>query len=322
METIHSLCRYRHPVWAVSHAGHCAPPDGMDMLQGKALSPRCSTGCRPSCHSPVAASAPPAEHPRSARSCPGAAEDGDVFGLSGQVEHKLAFIRTHVPTATSLVLVGHSIGCYVILEMMKRSPDLKVGQRAWSLPVEAADLTCSSLVCVSSLQVAKAVLLFPTIERMAQSPQGRLLTPVLSHFRYLAYLPVFLLSLLPEGLKACLVRLVLAGIASLDQTVIQPAVELLSGDCAGSLPLSASSNGPLQLREMQALQKSEHRPLGAWLLGRVTLVTAACCSRFLMPPLLCAANAMYMAAQEMDEVVERDSRTIGRHLGKVRSLPR
>lgn len=54
------------------------------------------------------------------------AEDGDVFGLDGQVEHKLAFIRTHVPRETSLVLVGHSIGCYIILEMMKRSPDLKV----------------------------------------------------------------------------------------------------------------------------------------------------------------------------------------------------
>lgn len=35
MQTIHSMCRYRHPVWAVSHAGHCAPPDSMDMLQGK-----------------------------------------------------------------------------------------------------------------------------------------------------------------------------------------------------------------------------------------------------------------------------------------------
>ncbi|XP_011618241.2 lipid droplet-associated hydrolase [Takifugu rubripes] len=197
MQTIHSMCRYRHPVWAVSHAGHCAPPDSMDMLQG-------------------------------------AAEDGDVFGLSGQVEHKLAFIRTHVPRGTTLVLVGHSIGCYIILEIMKRSPDLKV---------------------------MKSIMLFPTIERMAQTPQGRLLTPVLCYFRYLAYLPVFLLSLVPEGLKACLVRLLLGGIPSLDHTVIQPTVELLSGDCA--------------------------------------------------------ANAMYMAGQEMEKVFERDNGTIRRHLGKL-----
>lgn len=55
------------------------------------------------------------------------AEEGDVFGLNGQIEHKLAFLRKHVPRETSLVLVGHSIGCYIILEMMKRDPELKVG---------------------------------------------------------------------------------------------------------------------------------------------------------------------------------------------------
>lgn len=80
----------------------------------------------------------------------------------------------------------------------------------------------------------KSILLFPTIERMAQTPQGRVLTPVLCHFRYLAYIPVFLLSLLPDGLKACLIRLVFGGIHSLDHSVIQPSVGVLSGDCAGS----------------------------------------------------------------------------------------
>lgn len=79
----------------------------------------------------------------------------------------------------------------------------------------------------------KAIMLFPTIERMAQTPRGRMLTPVLCHLRYLAYLPIFLLSLLPDGLKASLIRLVFGGIRSLDHTVIQPTVGLLSGDCAG-----------------------------------------------------------------------------------------
>lgn len=54
------------------------------------------------------------------------AEERDVFGLNGQIEHKLAFLRRHVPRGTSLVLVGHSIGCYIILDMMKRDPELKV----------------------------------------------------------------------------------------------------------------------------------------------------------------------------------------------------
>lgn len=33
MQTIHSVCGNHHPVWAVSHAGHCVPPDSMDMVE-------------------------------------------------------------------------------------------------------------------------------------------------------------------------------------------------------------------------------------------------------------------------------------------------
>ncbi|KAM3870841.1 lipid droplet-associated hydrolase [Diretmus argenteus] len=173
MQTLHCMFGYRHPVWAVSHAGHCVPPDTMDMVEDASIM----------------------------------TTEEDVFGLNGQIEHKLAFLRKHVPRETSLVLVGHSIGCYIILEMMKRDPELKV---------------------------MKAVMLFPTIERMAQTPQGKVMTPVLCHMRYVAYLPLFLLSLLPEGLKTILVKLVFGGICSLDYTVVQPTVGLLSGDCAAN----------------------------------------------------------------------------------------
>lgn len=174
----------QHPVWAVSHAGHCAPPDSMDMMDGSS-----------------------------------SAADGDVFGLNGQIKHKLAFLRKYVPKETGLVLVGHSIGCYLILEMMKRDPELKV---------------------------IKAVMLFPTIERMAQSPQGKVMTPLLCQMRYVAYLPVFLLSLLPEGLKTRLIKLVFSGIRSLDQTIIPATVGLLSGDCGAN----AMYMGGQEMREV------------------------------------------------------------------------
>ena len=55
-------------------------------------------------------------------------EAEDVFGLNGQIEHKLTFLSEHVPRDTHLVLVGHSIGCYIILEIMKKNPELKVKQ--------------------------------------------------------------------------------------------------------------------------------------------------------------------------------------------------
>lgn len=76
-------------------------------------------------------------------------------------------------------------------------------------------------------------MLFPTIERMAQTPQGKVMTPVLCQLRYLGYLPLFLLSLLPDSLKYSLIKLVLSGIHSLDLSVIRPTVSLLNGDCAG-----------------------------------------------------------------------------------------
>uniref|UniRef100_A0A665WBM6 Lipid droplet-associated hydrolase n=1 Tax=Echeneis naucrates TaxID=173247 RepID=A0A665WBM6_ECHNA len=172
MQTLHSRFGYQHPVWAVSHAGHCVPPDSMDMVED--------------------ASSPAV---------------GDVFGLNGQIEHKLAFLRKHVPRETSLILIGHSIGCYIILEMMKRDPKLKI---------------------------LKAVMLFPTIERMAQTPQGKVMAPLLCHMRYVAYLPLFLLSLLPGRLQSSLIKLMFSGIHSLDRTVVQPTVGLLSGDCAAN----------------------------------------------------------------------------------------
>uniref|UniRef100_A0A3Q4MFY6 Lipid droplet-associated hydrolase n=1 Tax=Neolamprologus brichardi TaxID=32507 RepID=A0A3Q4MFY6_NEOBR len=147
----------------------------------------------------------------------------DVFGLDGQVEHKLAFLRNHVPRETSLVLIGHSIGCYIILEMMKRNPERKV---------------------------LKALLLFPTIERMAQSPQGKVMTPVLCHMRYVVYLPLFLLSLLPDRLKVGLIRL----------TRLQP-VQIEHFNLCGLFPRAANAMY-LGGQEMRKVLKRDDTTIG------------------------------------------------------------
>lgn len=57
----------------------------------------------------------------------------DGFGLRGQIEHKLSFIRKNVPKDVKLVLIGHSIGAYMIIEMMKRAQDVEVCQRCLNL---------------------------------------------------------------------------------------------------------------------------------------------------------------------------------------------
>lgn len=82
-------------------------------------------------------------------------------------------------------------------------------------------------------QVLRSVLLFPTIERMAQSPQGKLMTPLLCKLRYVLYMPVYLLSFLPEGVKASLVRFALRGMKTCDESSITTSVNLFSVDCVG-----------------------------------------------------------------------------------------
>ncbi|XP_030303788.1 lipid droplet-associated hydrolase isoform X3 [Calypte anna] len=137
----------------------------------------------------------------------------DVFGLNGQVEHKLSFLKKNVSKDIKLVLIAHSIGCYITLEMMKRA---------------------------SELQVLRSVLLFPTIERMAQSPQGKLMTPLLCKLRYILYMPVYLLSFLPEGVKASLVRFALRGMKTCDESSITTSVNLFSVDCIANILYMAS----------------------------------------------------------------------------------
>ncbi|KAM9156026.1 lipid droplet-associated hydrolase isoform 4-T4 [Pangshura tecta] len=137
----------------------------------------------------------------------------DVFGLHGQIEHKLDFLRKNVPKDMKLVLIGHSIGCYITLEMMKRA---------------------------SEFQVLRSVLLFPTIERMAQSPQGKLLTPVLCKLRYILYMPVYLLSFLPERVKTSMVRFVLRGLKYPDEASIVTSLNLFSVDCVANVLYMAS----------------------------------------------------------------------------------
>ncbi|XP_053141167.1 lipid droplet-associated hydrolase isoform X1 [Hemicordylus capensis] len=157
----------------------------------------------------------------------------DVFGLHGQTQHKLNFLRQNVPKDTKLVIIGHSIGCYIALEMMKQALEQ---------------------------EVLRCVMLFPTIERMAQSPLGKICTPLFCQLRYVLYMPIYLATLLPDRVKHFLVRL---------------------------------------LNRQKNTEESS-------LITTVGLLNVGC-----------IANAMYMASQEMREVVERDSTTIRQHLKKL-----
>lgn len=98
--------------------------------------------------------------------CPG------IFTLEGQVQHKFEFIDKYIPEGVNLHLIGHSIGAKICVELVKR---------------------------YKAKHNAAAYLLFPTLERMADTPQGRKMWPLLGPLRKPVILTVSLINwLLPE----------------------------------------------------------------------------------------------------------------------------
>lgn len=89
----------------------------------------------------------------------------DWFSLEDQLAHKLAFLDVNYPQ------LGHSIGCYVILHMLQ-----------------------------SCVHIEKAILLFPTIERMAESVNGKKFLSF-SIFLQLAIFCHWLTTLLPVCIR-------------------------------------------------------------------------------------------------------------------------
>uniref|UniRef100_H2Z650 Lipid droplet-associated hydrolase n=1 Tax=Ciona savignyi TaxID=51511 RepID=H2Z650_CIOSA len=128
------------PVWGISHVGHSKLPS-VDLTEKDKY-----------------------QHP--------GRED---CGLSRQIALKVDFLRDEVfPVAEKVILVGHSIGCYIILQIMSKL-DGKLAEK-----------------------VEKGVLLFPTIERMRLTPQGKKLTPMLANARWLFVFAGMMASYAPQ----------------------------------------------------------------------------------------------------------------------------
>ena len=110
---------------------------------------------------------------------PASEQERDWFSLEDQIDHKLAFLQETAPDKTSLYLVGHSIGCHVILKMLKH---------------------------VVPSRVKKVFLLFPTIEKMAITPNGVAQRPLFSTLRSPFTAAVWLMGGIPEFLKNRVLR--------------------------------------------------------------------------------------------------------------------
>ena len=102
------------------------------------------------------------------------------LSLKEQIGHKNKFLEGYISTHSKIILIGHSIGAYVILNLLR--------------------------TCQRASDITKAFLLFPTVERMAISPSGRYVTPLVTYFKWLAIASSAAFSILPAFVKEFLVR--------------------------------------------------------------------------------------------------------------------
>lgn len=133
------------PVWAIGHIGHDDPPKS------------------------------------SGKSVPDLMDNEKIFDLQGQVFHKRAFIEQYVPKDVKIHLIGHSIGAYMNLELLK-IPEIKS-------------------------KVIKSYMLFPTVERMATSPNGKFFTTFFPWMTKLAIFVYTLFVLLPKKFRIFIIYL-------------------------------------------------------------------------------------------------------------------
>eukprot|EP00126_Sphaerothecum_destruens_P008236 Sdes_comp20140_c0_seq1m13246 len=107
----------------------------------------------------------------------------ELFTLRQQIDHKVNFVLADADlqqASTKLILVGHSVGAHICLEMLKGIPGEKVSQ---------------------------TILLFPTVHNIAQSKNGLLLSPVFRYFRPVAsFFVAFVAQFMPTTLLRWLIR--------------------------------------------------------------------------------------------------------------------
>lgn len=99
----------------------------------------------------------------------------NVLHLEDQISHKLSFIAYHIPKECKVILIGHSAGAYITLQMMKRYHDKD--------------------------KFLKGILLFPAIEHIMESPSGRLWWVACFYLQWPFLFMTFFFSLMPAVFK-------------------------------------------------------------------------------------------------------------------------
>ncbi|ENN70624.1 lipid droplet-associated hydrolase isoform X2 [Dendroctonus ponderosae] len=125
------------PVWCLSHAGHNLAENSITKL-------------------------------------PNFTEHRNLYGLKGQVKHKVDFLEKYLPHDAKVYLIGHSIGSYMALEVLNY-PGI-------------------------NSKIIKTYLLFPTIERMAVTKNGKFLNTFVRPLVWLLLFCSWIFTVLPNFL--------------------------------------------------------------------------------------------------------------------------
>lgn len=113
------------------------------------------------------------------------------------MEHKVAFIKKYVPAGSQLRLIGHSIGCQMILKALDQLVECS----------EPSDPGHGSSRTSPQYELGHCYMLFPTIEKMKDTPRGQNVWPILKYFWWIPPFVGSLLSVLPRSALAGLVRM-------------------------------------------------------------------------------------------------------------------
>ncbi|KAL6256301.1 hypothetical protein P5V15_012418 [Pogonomyrmex californicus] len=145
IKAINSRLTSEIPIWIVGHAGHVQPPRDLDIAM------------------------------------PSDQKWAESYSLSAQLQHKAEFIKKYVPEDAHLHIIGHSIGAWFVLNLLK---DKDINKR-----------------------IQRCYLLFPTIEYMAETRNGIFFNIFISRIApLLIFLSWIFTSMFPVTVQTFMIR--------------------------------------------------------------------------------------------------------------------
>uniref|UniRef100_A0A2A4JN28 Lipid droplet-associated hydrolase n=1 Tax=Heliothis virescens TaxID=7102 RepID=A0A2A4JN28_HELVI len=96
-----------------------------------------------------------------------------LYDIKGQIEHKLDLINNHFDKKKKLHLIGHSIGAWLLMELLHKNDNL-------------------------TKRISSVNLLFPTLQNFSETKNGKLVNNLIRYLHRIILLFLFIIQLLPS----------------------------------------------------------------------------------------------------------------------------